>query len=380
MSESKPVTNSSKIIKASTKPRQSNIELLRIFAACGVIILHYNNAGIGGGFAAVADGSLNQFFMMTLEIMAICAVNLYVLISGYFMRDSYKRDLLKPIKLLVQLGIIELAFCLIKELPKGQGISFDTIFNYMTPSYWFIFVYIALYMISPYINLSWNKLAMKEKKTLLIVLISLFAVYPILLDIIGLRRNKPMNGLSTIGLWGSEQGYTIVIFVLMYLLGCYIRDKEVEGIGVSTEKIFLFLLIDIIVLVMWAYFERLFVNVQLPGTVAINYENPLVISEAILYFLLFRRIKLKDSKIINKLAMASFPTYLIHINLLEYCKITEFVKRNPGILFIHIIACTVIIYIISFIITCIYDLITKPLFKIVSERWKKCRIYSVSNL
>ena len=70
---------------------------------------------------------------------------------------------------------------------------------------------------------------MKEKKTLLIVLISLFAVYPILLDIIGLRRNIAMNGLNTIGLWGSEQGYTIVIFVLMYLLGCYIRDKEEDG-------------------------------------------------------------------------------------------------------------------------------------------------------
>ena len=28
--------------------RRSNIELLRILAACGVIILHYNNPNIGG--------------------------------------------------------------------------------------------------------------------------------------------------------------------------------------------------------------------------------------------------------------------------------------------------------------------------------------------
>ena len=90
MTESKNITKGTETPKSSTKTRQSNIELLRIFAACGVIILHYNNAGIGGGFAAVADGSLNQFIMMTLEMMAICAVNLYVLISGYFMRDSYK--------------------------------------------------------------------------------------------------------------------------------------------------------------------------------------------------------------------------------------------------------------------------------------------------
>lgn len=29
--------------------RQSNIELLRIMTMCGVIVLHYNNATIGGG-------------------------------------------------------------------------------------------------------------------------------------------------------------------------------------------------------------------------------------------------------------------------------------------------------------------------------------------
>ena len=92
-------------VKSSTKTRQSNIELLRIFAAFGVIILHYNNAGIGGGFAAVADGSLNQFIMMTLEMMVICAVNLYVLISGYFMRDSYNYIQIHDTKLLVHIRL-----------------------------------------------------------------------------------------------------------------------------------------------------------------------------------------------------------------------------------------------------------------------------------
>ena len=71
--------------------RQSNIELLRIVAACGVIILHYNNPLIGGGYGAVEDGSINQAIMTFFETVFICAVNLYVLISGYFMRNSTKR-------------------------------------------------------------------------------------------------------------------------------------------------------------------------------------------------------------------------------------------------------------------------------------------------
>lgn len=32
--------------------RQSNIELLRILAMLGVIILHYNNESIGGGYSS----------------------------------------------------------------------------------------------------------------------------------------------------------------------------------------------------------------------------------------------------------------------------------------------------------------------------------------
>ena len=123
---------------ADRAKRQSNIELLRIIAACGVIILHYNNPNIGGGFAAVNDGSINQGILTFFESLSICAVNLYVLISGYFMRDSMKRDFLKPVELIAQLIIIELAFCLIKELPKGSGLDFETVLEYFTPSYWFI--------------------------------------------------------------------------------------------------------------------------------------------------------------------------------------------------------------------------------------------------
>ncbi|MBR1833107.1 MAG: hypothetical protein IJ784_11860 [Ruminiclostridium sp.] len=49
------------------------------------------------------DGSINQAIMTFFETVFICAVNLYVLISGYFMRNSTKRDLIKPIELLAQL-------------------------------------------------------------------------------------------------------------------------------------------------------------------------------------------------------------------------------------------------------------------------------------
>ena len=61
------------------KERQSNIELLRIFLMLGVIILHYN--GVGALYSA---HGINYLIVIGLESLCICAVDLFMLISGYF--------------------------------------------------------------------------------------------------------------------------------------------------------------------------------------------------------------------------------------------------------------------------------------------------------
>ncbi len=44
---------------AEKKIRQSNIELLRMLAAIGVVFLHYNNPVIGGGLLFVQNRSID---------------------------------------------------------------------------------------------------------------------------------------------------------------------------------------------------------------------------------------------------------------------------------------------------------------------------------
>lgn len=361
---------------AERAERQSNIELLRIIAACGVIILHYNNPKIGGGFAEVSDGSLNQAIMTFFESLSICAVNLYVLISGYFMRNSMKRDFLKPIGLLTQFVVFELAFCLIKELPKGNGLDFSTVLGYFKESYWFVFVYIALYLVSPYINFVWAHLSGSGKKTLLMILIGLFSVYAIIPDIIQYYYGESIYGVSPISLYGSQEGYTIVNFVLMYLIGCYLKDREESGKKTGTGKLVLWLMLTVTAIFGLTFLEKSITHRGIFATTAYNYENPLVILEAVLVFLIFRNINTGSNKVINKLAVASFPAYLIHMNLLEYCGIDRFVKENAALLTAHILGCTIIMYLISFVLCMIYDLATKPLFAVIAKHWKN-RTYSV---
>lgn len=70
-------------INAKVKMRESNIEILRIAVILGVIILHYNGEN-GGGLEYIYPNSLNEIILVALESIFICAVDLFILITGCF--------------------------------------------------------------------------------------------------------------------------------------------------------------------------------------------------------------------------------------------------------------------------------------------------------
>lgn len=363
--------------------RQSNIELLRIFAALGVVILSYNDSSLGGGFAFVEDSSFNEFIMVVFESLFICVINVYVMISGYFNRDSVKRDVLKPIKSITMFLVFELAAYLIKELPKGEPFSFKTLFGYFSPSYWFIFLFFALYLISPFISLLWSHMKLPAKKALLGVFITLFSVYPFVWDVIShLNKysfwNEPslngiMQGISPISLFGADKGYTLINFILMYLIGCYLRDKIENGLKERPGNLLVILGVNLVLIVCWTFADRMFTGFDLQTTVCWNFENPLIIIESVALFMFFNSLKIKSNKVINALAAGVYPTYLIHINLLEYLQIERFVQSGTAIMVLHMLGCMFGLFLVSFLIYTLYDLLTRPLFNMISKNWKRYR-------
>ena len=90
--------------------RNSNIELLRILSAIGIIILHYNNVLFGGAFYYVAPHSINEFILYFIQYLNIASLNIFILISGYYLSKNNSRTILKPLKLVVQVVFISLLF------------------------------------------------------------------------------------------------------------------------------------------------------------------------------------------------------------------------------------------------------------------------------
>ena len=77
----------------------------------GVIVLHYNNPIMGGGFTY--SHGLNNMVLYYFESIATCSVDLFMLISGYFMEKCEKRNLWKAIELISQVMIFQIDWYLI---------------------------------------------------------------------------------------------------------------------------------------------------------------------------------------------------------------------------------------------------------------------------
>ncbi len=356
----------------STVVRNSNLELLRILAMLGVIVLHYNNADIGGGFAYVAEGSLNYYLLYILEAIAISAVDLFVLISGYFMCSSSKRNMVKPLKLLVQVIIFReaahiVSYALVVIPAGGSLFSMELlkgILLSLIPNNYFVILYIALYFISVYLNRIFETLDVKKLRQMIIIMVLLFSVWVTFVDVLNIATNITWTGLSTIGINGSQGGYTIVNFVLMYCIGAYLR--KIPEKKYSMGNLLAGYFVTIVLLTIWSISNMLFGGGI--SQVAWEYCNPLVILSAVLLFLIFRQLSVPQSKVINEVAKGSFTVFLAHTLFIPYIGVQRFCNVNVFLQLIHIVASSLIIYGICWVMYFIYEKVTAPVFRWLEKK------------
>lgn len=358
------LTNSAETVRnTSGKRRHSAIELLRILAMCGVVILHYNNKSVGGGFR-YATG-LNCTALVVLESPFICAVNLYVLISGYFLSATQKRSLNKPFELVAQVCAFGAGRYLLRCLMSG-GWSVKALLLSIIPNNYFVVLYVTLYLISPYLNLMLQQLSKKQFRILTALLLFLFSLWPTLVDVFINITEKSLTGLSTINAFASQRGYTIVQFALMYILGAFIhREQE------NLKKIPAAVLLAGYVALMCACAGASTSN-------AWAYHNPLVILSACAAMLIALRWQF-ESKLVNRLALSAFTCFLFHDLLLGYLGIQKAVTGSlPGLL-IHVILSAVAVYLICYVVYFVWDLVTKPLFRFCAKYLSKAdRFFTVT--
>ena len=340
----------------AAKTRDSNIELLRILTICGVVVLHYNG---NVAFDYVAEGSANFYILNALEGLFICAVNLFVLISGYFLSGTTKRRAVKALELVVQVMVIGVGKYLVTCLIGGKGISLQSLVGAVIPNNYFVTLYITLYLISPYLNLALERLTDRRYGILVGLSVLLFSIWPTVMDTVTAVTGYVFTGLYTTGSAGSQNGYSLINFAMLYLIGGYLRRMGPEGMKrVKGWGCGVLLAACVALLFFW----------QLGHTaIARAYCNPLVIGEAVLVFLLFSRLSIRSGAV-NSLAGGAFTCFLLHDLFLWYIGIEKVVLGSPIVMLGHLTVSVVLIFLACWCAWRVYDWVTAPVFRRIGKK------------
>ena len=334
--------------------RESNIELLRIITICGVVVLHYN-----GNFALqlVNAGTANYGLLLLLEALFICGVDLFVLISGYFLCTTNRRKAVKVLELVVQVILFGMAKYLVGVVLGGNPFSVSGLLGAALPNNYYVTLYLAVYLISPYINIVLNRLSDKQFTVLVALWGILFAVLPTLLDMVYAVTGVNLHGMYPIGSGGSQYGYNFLNFLFMYLIGAYLRRAKagkplIDLMGMA---------ICLTGVLVWQNFYP---------SIARAYCNPFVIGMAVFVFRLFTRLHF-SCKAVNALAKGAFTCFLLHDFFLPHIGIDRVVNRSLPVLMGHIILCVPLIFLLCWVAWRVYAWVTDPIFHVMEKPLSK---------
>ena len=344
--------------KESGIRRNYNLDLLRIISMLMIITVHYCTHG----YYIRTAGSIGSKSPMLWQIYSLCycAVNIYVLISGYFLCKSefkWKKVLKLIIEVLFYSIIIGIIFFLFHLYDFNSLRDFlRVIFPIMSNTYWFISIYLVLYIASPYLNKFIKLLDKKEYQKFIIINAIIF-----------LLCNNLIPGTNLID---TTRGYGLLWFIFLYFVSAYIRLYDLPKIR-NIYYLILYFVFSYI-----TYISR-FISIKYLSSIDIfretkdilfSYNSITMFLSALCLFLFFKNIDIKPRMpgLIEKLSIATFGVYLIHDNFLlrtilydRLLKVTYFMEKS---FFWKSFAMGVSVFTIFYICSCI-EMIRESIFK-----------------
>ncbi len=190
--------------------RNRTFDLLRILSMLMIIILHEINKGLNlSDFNKVAD-YVNNYILA----LVFCSVNLFVLISAYFLCDDNQIKIRSIANLVVENWIINfIVVGVIYLINKNLFSTIDILyiaFPLFSRRNWFICVYLIMYLLHPYLNIIIKKISLKSYSILMIILVSAFSILPSVMP----NRNWTFDKMY---------GYSIIWFVVLYITAAYLK-------------------------------------------------------------------------------------------------------------------------------------------------------------
>lgn len=350
-----------------TKPRQANMELLRILAMFMVVILHYLTKG-GALVSMKEDTGVLNLLLWYVEALCIVTINVYVLISGYFLTEA-KWKLSRLIKLWFQVMFYSVGvplFCLVSGIGEvNQWGLYDwvnVLFPIQMEHYWFMTAYVVFYLLLPVLSAGVKKLSKKQHQLVILGLLMVFSL---------------PKSILPIGIPTDRFGYDYGWFLCLFMVSSYIR---IHGMPFFTswKKALPWYLLFVTGIWGLSLMYALLSGKGLPFAYAMDmpycYNHILVLAAAVALFYVFYHIRIPQGnaeRFLCKIAPYSLGVYLLHENQAIRTKWQLFagiegVKGGAGI-FPHMILTVFAVFAAGVMV----DFVRACIFKAVQRGWNR---------
>ena len=348
------------------KKRQANFELLRIIAMLMVITLHYLTKG-NVAIKLSQDASLFNHILWLIEAFCNVAVNVYVLISGYFLVEA-KWNPSKIMTLILEVlfysiltPVVLMAF---KILPVGEWNLYDwmnVLLPIQTEHYWFATAYVVMYLLSPLLSIAIKQMPKKQLQITIGLLLVFFSL---------------TKSINPVHIATDHYGYDFGWFICLFLIAGYIR---IYGITLfkNGKRSTLYYIIGTIftfaICAVFGYICRKTGKLEYYMDMTYSYNYILVLFSSVSLFYTFLYIKMPEGKITNlicRIAPYTFGVYLLHENIAVRLNWPIWLGVNRYIgtpkLLLHMCVSVLLVFIIGTVIDGIRTLIFRFIGKFLS--------------
>lgn len=279
------------------KQRSSNFELLRILAM-GIIVFHH--FGVHSGFYYPANEiTVNRLWIQFISIGGKLGVNLFVLISGYFLINTQSLSVKKILKLMGQLVFYSVGIYVVTCSIGVETFSVANAVKSFLPitfqGWWFASTYFVMYLLSPFINVFLKNMTQQMYQKFLLIGFVMWCIVPTFINV-------------------PFQSNELLWFVYLYAVAAYIK---LHGVWKFSAKRYLMLGCGAALLTFLSAvaFDILGTKIIEFGRNAMYFYGmqklPIVVT-SLLLFLGFEAMELGYVPWINKVASGAFGVYLIH--------------------------------------------------------------------
>lgn len=296
------------------KERNKGLDLLRIMSMYMVVILHILSQG-SGLLTKLTPGSIAWNFAWLLEIACYCAVNCFILITGYLMIDRLVK-VSNIVTLWFQVAFysigITIIYLILDREMLNETVFIKSFFPVIGQQYWYFTAYFAMFLLLPFINLLLGQLNKWQYTMFLAILVGLFSI---------------VNTLSLDDCFKIENGYSVIWMIAVYAIGGYIKRFDI--FTKKPMRLFVGYLIAILLTWIIKVFSITVPIIRLEGTIInsafavlssalITYSAPTILCASICLFGIFKQIQGRTSKFILWISKMSFAVYLIHTHPLIF--------------------------------------------------------------